>query len=254
MIEDLDKNFKSIGFILDISQFDNYQKIYEKLSFEESILESSLHGFEQIDFSKKDYLKSDLYKSGNILLIPYKHEKTGWYLSPWQILNTDNGTTLHCKHILFNKCFDETRFDENSSNIWKNSSLRKYLNSNKFLKRFPVAIQNNIGFHDIWTDQKITSDRFWLLSWQDLGEVGKQIENIFKIDYPSKKTIYNSDIFKNKKDLIIKYFTSPASYWWLRSAYDDDSHFVALVYYDGTVNHEIACDSNNGCTPAFILG
>lgn len=63
----LDKKFENIGFILDKSQFDSYQKIYENLSFEESILESSLHGFEQIDFSKKDYLSSDLYKHGNIL-------------------------------------------------------------------------------------------------------------------------------------------------------------------------------------------
>ena len=160
----LDKKFENIGFILDKSQFDSYQKIYENLSFEESILESSLHGFEQIDFSTKDYLKLDLYKLGNILLIPYKHEKIGWYLAPWQILNIDNGTMLHCKHTLFNKCFDETCFDQNSSNIWKDSTLRKYLNSDEFLKRFPKSIQKNVSFHDIWTDQKITSDRFWLLS------------------------------------------------------------------------------------------
>ena len=201
----LNKEFKNIGFILDKSQFDGYQKICQRLSFEESILEYNHHKFKQIDFLKKNYLKPDLYKHGNILLIPYHSNDFSWYLSPWQILNTDNGTILHCKHVLFKSCFDK-----NNSNIWKYSSIRKLLNSNKFLKKFPVSIQNNISFHDIWTDQKITSNRFWLLSWQDLGYIAKK--KCFKTDYSSKKTFYDSNIFKTRKDLT-KYFTD----WWVAS-------------------------------------
>ena len=62
----LDKEFENIGFILDKSQFETYNKIYKTCSFEECILNCVFHGFEQIDFSKKDYLKSEYYKLGNI--------------------------------------------------------------------------------------------------------------------------------------------------------------------------------------------
>ena len=256
----LNKEFKNIGFILDKSQFDGYQKICQRLFFEENILEYGLHGFEQIDFSKKDYLSSDLYKLGNILLIPYHINDFSWYLSPWQILNTDNGTTLHCKHVLFNAKFNECI---RLSKGWKNSSLRKYLNSDEFFNRFPKSIQKNISFHDIWTNREKTSDRFWLLSWQELGKVIKDDKIIpgatnefFKQDYPSEKERYNSDIFKTKEDLI-KYQILPIDNlhhpeWWLRSTPVKYYRECSIILEKGDIT-SVYNDYDGNCSPVFIL-
>lgn len=247
MSEDLDKKFESIGFILDKSQFEVYQKICCKFKYFDSILECGLRGFEQIDFSKKDYLKSEHYKPGNVLLIPHKHNNFGWYLSPWLILGVDNGTTLHCMHAMF-----QEKFDENDSNVWKDSSIRKLLNSDEFLKRFPATIQKNVSFHDIWTDQKITSDRFWLLSWQDLGETEENNhDDYFTYDYPDKKARHNSDVFKTKEDLI-KCFATYHDSWYLRSKRFYSFDCICFVASDGNIYSD-KVTYYNGCAPTFIL-
>lgn len=227
----MNKKIENIGFIIDKTHFNKYQKIFEYSSFEESISEYNHHKFKQIDFLKKDYLKSDLYKPGNILLIPYNSSDFGWYLSPWQILSTKNGTKLNCKHVLFEKCFDK------NENIWKYSSIRKYLNSKTFLNRFPEYIQKNIGFHDIWTDQEITSDRFWLLSIYELGIFGKNYitQNKFRTyDYPGIHKAYNSKIFRNGIDLK-KFYGSDECSWMLRSSIE---HTITVTNYYTTLDND----------------
>ena len=248
MNKQLHNEYKNTGFILDKFCLDMYQDKYKfRFSFEEIMLESTINGdnfdYETIDFLKRDYLNSKLYKPGNILVIPYNHHEHGWSLIPWLILSIDNGTTLYSKYPLFNASFDE---NNNYSREWKNSSIRKFLNSDEFLNRFPEAIQKNIGFHDIQTTYTKTSDRFWLLSWQELGYIKKTVSPIS--DYSDRNIVYNSDIFKTTKDSTA-YFSFGGQL--LRSISNDDIDNICELYG----YHISSCHvhQTSSCTPVFIL-
>ena len=273
MSNHLDKSLEQLGYILDASQFDEYQKIYtqdisQNISLEQAILECGFKGFEQINLAKKDYLKSKLYKPGNILLIPYNHKQFfdqvpygcnyGWYLSPWQILQiNDNNVMLNCKHSLF-RCdfsYESQIIHDNYCCNWKNSVIRNILNSDAFLGCFPQYIQTCIDFHDIWTNKEITKDRFWLLSWQDLGKFVNTEENKhnYHADYQNL-TFYNAKVFNTFDDLI-KYeaFSKDQIHYYLRSATVKYKICAACVGANGHLTPYWDYDSNLGCSPVFIL-
>lgn len=73
--------------------------------------------------------------------------------------------TLWMRDLLF----DEMAFDEEGSNRWENSSIRKYINSKAFIERFEPGFRKLLSpVYKKNDDRADTKDTFFLLSKEEL--------------------------------------------------------------------------------------
>ena len=135
---------------------------------------------------------------------------------------TDEGKTV----MLFPEMQEE--FDEGGSNNWKNSSIRRELNSDVFMCKLDEDFINHTIIKDVHTCDYITNDRFWLMSHEEIG----LNTNSFKENHLCKKLKYFDGSTKSRR--FDEIFCSPCR-WWLRSAYSDNSIDVGCVLSGGTV-------------------
>ena len=65
-------------------------------------------------------------------------------------------------------CLERRRFDP-STNRWKDSELRRYLNGPEFAKKFDPEFLKLVKTEDVHTEDYVTRDRFWILSHEEVN-------------------------------------------------------------------------------------
>lgn len=206
-------NIKDSGFILPLEQYNKLEvDIYKYCILNtKNYLTLSTLGLEPISFSNSSFLISKSYKPGNIILIPYYLTNIGYILTPFQILEIfNNKTYFFSKNVLFDFaiiCTGESFHRIHLFNTeYEKSEVRKYLNSDAFLNLFPEIIQDKISFNEIYSEQKILKDRFWLPSSQELGMAFFKDNNNYNIIGTQKGYIKLIDDFPSSKPKFLNIF------------------------------------------------
>ena len=125
----------------------------------------------------------------------------------WQVLAKENNKML----VISRYGLEAKRFD-GSSNVWKNSEIRKWLNGDFYNKAFTVQEKYSIGSFD--------GDNVFLLSKEEVEKYfdNNEARNCKATDYAKKNINW---VFK-----ICYLFTAGYICWWLRSPYVDDNNIV----------------------------
>ena len=146
-----------------------------------------------------------------------------------------------------------------TTNDWKNSNLRKYINETLY-NSIPEEIRKNIvdtkvitGTSDINTTNYETIDKLYLLSakevYGDKGILDDTAKSLTRqLDYYSKMQI-NED---NSKEAI-KMYNEDVKHWWLRTPYSIDKNFY-IVNNEGTWSSANSIDNSLGISFAFRIG
>ena len=153
--------------------------------------------------------------------------------------STDEGKIV----MLFSEI--QEAFDKRGYNSWRDSSIRKKLNSDEFFCKFDENFMNHIIIKEIHTGDYMTHDRFWLLSHEEIG--GN--ESFLKENHLCKKLKYFDGYNARCFDEIL---CSPCS-WWLRSA---DSGYGILVgcVSDGGYVYSYSASYNTAVLPVCLIG
>lgn len=138
--------------------------------------------------------------------------------------NEEEGTTL----VTTTECISDMAFDENNSNDFRNSSLRKYLNSD-FLEEL---LDGGLEIDDVnYTDFDLTGHQ-----GGDYGICRDLIGLLSEAQYK-----------RHKDTLVID------DWWWLITPNSGDSYTVRYVYTDGSLYDYSACSGYTGVRPALTL-
>lgn len=133
------------------------------------------------------------------------------------------------------------------ANRWKDSYIRKYINSDGFIGGFNREFAERIIATTVHTDGYETRDRFFLLSCE---EVGFEDENKkYKDNSPSRRF----DAFDGTNKSRIRTVNSSARRWWLRSADTDYRNIVGIVSDVGGVSYDYV-GIYLGCLPVCTIG
>lgn len=153
-------------YILKESDIETYYNSVLKTnsSLSASMIMTDLLGLECMDVE-------DAKKRANIgdcLLFEYDGK-----MLPFQVIHKyPNGRcVMSSYYVLDNHIFDE------KSNVWRDSSIRKYMNDD-MAKKFNPEVLKLIKEHDVHTEDYVTKDKFWLLSHEEIGY--KDESNMFK--------------------------------------------------------------------------
>jgi hypothetical protein len=147
----------------------------------------------------------------------------------WLVVEHKQEGTL----VLMETCLKNTPFDEDGSNDWRRSSIRRYLNEN-FLR---VLEDNGLGSDSIVeTEIDLTSD-------DGLKDYGTSRDKIF---------LLTADMYRRNRDVI----KPIGSCWWLITPHSTStsgytSH-VRCVYPNGSLG-DIYAKYGYGLRPALIL-
>ena len=149
----------------------------------------------------------------------------------WIVLEHDsaNHTRVLTKNTIRNM-----PFDENNSNNWAKSTLRKYLNG-EFLKEMCIGLPpENLGFTLFKTD--LTAD-------DGLKDYGESIDMV---------SLMTCDLYRKHRDIL-----EPIDeWWWLATPYSTlaaGSCSVRCVYADGTLYRGSAYYGDGGVRPVCYL-
>ena len=137
------------------------------------------------------------------------------------------------------------KFDERRSNNWKDSSIRRKLNSNVFIRKLDEDFINHTIMKEVHTCDYVTHDRFWLLSHEEVGSN----TNRFKENRLCKKLKYFDE--SDESRCFDETFCS-ARFWWLRSAGSGYGDIVGCVGIFGNVGLDIA-DSYYAVLPVCLI-
>lgn len=273
-------NKPNIMFIVDADKLtDFYNMSLMGLSIDEQMLELTIRGYNIIDLTKKNYVNSSEFKIGNFILIPTELFSKEIYYTVWQILNIDSkgNALLFARQIIeYRKYHDENSNEPRAKSLdvlYKNSTIRSFLNSDKYLERFPKCIQERISFHKIYTNKYTTKDRFWLPSLQDV---------LIKQDPHDKTTYYDFIELNNKRanvdytksapklhsfkfqsildrtNTFIRCSATHSNYlsYWLRTASSFKARYgldaAGIIYVDGQYSTNCV-HKRAGVSPMFIL-
>ena len=131
----------------------------------ELLLKIAVMGLEEVK-SLSECIETDVLKLGDCLLVPWKSETGKVWLTPWEVLRRNgHKLILGCKWILF-----DAQFDKNDCQVWAKSSLRKRLNSGRFMFQFMNKMfTSHIQDTEVWTADEKTIDKFWLLSHEEVA-------------------------------------------------------------------------------------
>ena len=134
--------------------------------------------------------------------------------------------------------FDKMTFDENGSNKWEESSIRRNINSNAFKEKFeegfrrllvPVLKENG--------DREATLDTFFLLSVEEMKDEEKKYQR-----------------FRSERDCAKVNPKQETAWHWTRSAYRGDSYSTWCVYSSGYVGVGYGAIDAGRCAPACVIG
>lgn len=206
-------------------------------SIDEMQLHCALMGCQDLDDSELEV--------NDFVLVPYKHAARMMYV-PCRILWLEDGIAT----LNFEWCLEDKIFDEDGNDYVK-SSIRKFLNSRKFIDRLsPKLLKLCIESSIRWKNFEI-KDKFWLLSHEEVGF--KKVAWL-----ANNKPRWFSKTFTNDNSRRKLYIDESgkvdgsAGYWWLRSAYSSSYYFVGSVRINGTVDSSYA-NYICGCSPAFQI-
>ena len=120
-------------------------------------------------------------------------------LIPWIIVDKTNDG-----HLIMNSedCLEKSKFDD-KTNVWRDSYLRNYINSDEFAKKFDPEFIKLTQITDVHTDDYVTKDRFWIPCHEEVN-----------CDAESAKWFK-----KNKGTKRLKYFTDNQSR--IKNFYED---------------------------------
>ena len=220
---------------------------------------------EIIKLGGKDIFKDSKLLSSQSSSNPFKSANLGDYIKfgsypqtlngqvqpiEWQVLSKENNKML----VISKYGLDARRFDSSSnvgfrkgimptgldakrfgpnSNLWKNSEIRQWLNSEFYNKAFTDQEKKCINLSNL--SDVGTSDNVFFLSYDEVKKyfANNTARQCKATDYAVKNGayVYNGDVKK----------AVGCSCWWLRSR---ELCFVYLVDFDGDVHHfaVVICD------------
>lgn len=147
-----------------INEF-NEGNLYSSHSIAEQMIKINLSGFESHDKEDiREMSKEELKKNakvGDYILVRYTDK-----LVPFQIVDmTENNDLVLCsQNILERHIFDK------NTNKWKDSELRKYMNSKEFMDKFDPEFIADLKVGTVHTEDYTTQDKFWIPSHEEIGE------------------------------------------------------------------------------------
>ena len=153
---------------------------------------------------------------------------TGWF--NWLVVEHNQHGTL----VLLENCLKKLPFDEEGSNDWRQSSIRRYLN-NSFL----WLLEGNELSPDniIETEVDLTSD-------DGLKDYGTSRDKVF---------LLTVDMYRRNRDVIKPIDT----WWWLVTPYNTpttgSARYVRCVYSNGNLSETYVREDYVGLRPALIL-
>lgn len=182
----------------------------------------------------------------DFVLVPYQHAARKMYV-PCRILWLEDGVAT----LNFEWCLEDRIFDMNS-NDYVNSSIRKFLNSHKFINRLSPKLQKLCVESSIWWKNFEIKDKFWLLSHEEVG-----FKKVFWLANNTKPRWFSKTFVSNdsRQKLYIDEsgkVSGSIYYWWLRSDITASDVYVSYVSIHGYVNNDYAF-SRVGCSPAFKI-
>lgn len=147
----------------DIDSYFNFV-IKDSSGIEESKIKIGIMGLEEYELEEAKKVS----KIGDCLLLEYDGK-----LLPFQVIHKKPGNTviLSSYYVLDNHMFDE------KSNVWRDSSIRRYMN-NDMSKKFDPEVLKLVKTSKVHTENYVTEDKFWLLSHEEIGYKDKN--NMFK--------------------------------------------------------------------------
>ena len=152
----------------------------------------------------------------------------------WQVLaREENKMFVISRYGLDCKIFDS------SSNDWKNSEIRQWLNGDFYNKSFNENEKKYIN--SFYLSEAGTTDNVFLLSKE---EAEKYFAN-----YEARKCKATKYAVKNG----VWVATNGCSLWWLRSPNPNNSRFVYYVYYDGFICNHFVCFDDRVVRPALWI-
>ena len=127
-------------------------------------IQSAIRGYEQ-EMELDDIKK--VAEIGDRILVRFDGK-----LSPWIIIGKDEDNNLI---INSEDCLERSKFDD-KTNVWKDSYLRGYINSDKFMKKFDPEFIKLTKPTDVHTENYVTTDRFWVPSHEEVNCDSKAAE------------------------------------------------------------------------------
>lgn len=154
------------------------------------------------------------------------------------ILDYDKDKTADSDMRTMTLQFADLPFDENGSNKWEESSIRRNINSTAFKEKFeegfrrllvPVLKENG--------DREATLDTFFLLSVEEMKDEEKKYQR-----------------FQSEGDYVKVNPNQETAWHWTRSAYRGYSCAAWCVYSSGYVGYDHSAVGANRCAPACVIG
>ena len=221
------------------SCYDNISEICHNAISNAAIdLELCMRGSRNLISSEKELHK--IAEVGDKILVSFE----GKYV-PWIIINKDKeALTINSEDCLKEKAFDK------ETNKWKDSAIRKYLNGKYFKDKFEKEFLKLVSDDLIGTEDYTTTDKFWLLSHEEIGNKGN---DSLKKNCETKHFKYFSSRVKRIKEIWNKDGEREARFWWLRSACANDCSSVGLVSDGGYISNNFAYNLYGGLSPACSI-
>lgn len=143
----------------------------------------------------------------------------------WLVLehNKARASTL----VVMKECLEDRAFDENNSNDFRNSTLRKYLN-NDFIEEL--------------VEEGMNKDDIVLTDFDLSNSKGENIYGYCR----DMVGLLTQEQYKEHRDIL-----TLDDYWWLVSPGSSSSHFVRRVHTSGTLSHSHAYFGLVGVRPAL---
>ena len=141
----------------------------------------------------------------------------------------------------------EDKVFDKSSNEYRTSDIRNFLNSTEFRGCFEKKFLEHVIPTEVHTEDYTTEDMFYLLSHEEVGgDTGLLIDN---------ETTRILDGFNNPEEsrTITKTVVYPPYYWWLRSARMNSEDIVGCALNHGDVYTDYV-DDNLCCLPVCSIG
>lgn len=149
--------------IIHEKDLDSYYKVVladENTSIEECKLKIALLGYNIDELDLEEAKTKTII--GDCILIQYEN-----MFVPFQIIHksyNEDGSIKNCfiqsYYLLEKHIFDD------STNVWKDSELRSYLN-HEFKKKFTPKFIDNLKEHELHTSNYTTIDTFWIPSHEN---------------------------------------------------------------------------------------
>lgn len=141
----------------------------------------------------------------------------------WDVLGEESGGTLCLRHNIIGK----REFDVQNRNNWKETTLRKYLNTD-----FLQELEGN-GVEPLTHISDLTAD-------DGLDDYGTSEDKVF---------LLTADQYRKYR----KYISPVSDCWWLLTADSTINRIVRFVNADGTSNGSRSYGGTSGVRPACVF-